>query len=701
MAVFEISYINQCDLTFAQWTIYVTSIISSLTTNGEHFQLGIIWLPHTQLSVHQILTFTTALTAGISEPWAFSNHCMNSTLYGDAIDSNRDLYVVTTLLNDSNFEVPPSHSDSSLFQSFLQQPPFPNSPTTTFTLRQSQLCPQSQDQKSGPMIVAELTPSDTTSAIIANNCILDTSSQGLEPTVASFSNSILGRRFGILLHRHDNHVIARSITNIELLLCYSLPMTCLSTDLNNISYSDFLDDCLPFAIPAKLRSSALSHLVLTTGLASHYMYATEEIVNSSYCYSTQIRQDVLDWTQSYKDDADTHRIIVTLSKNMNHKWSQKELQEINEAYRPYLLCNHVGVLHLKLVVFSEIFKNKKYQVLIVVPRPLRRKFFDHYHAGPCGGHMGIYKTTFRIKQRFFWPKLRDTIRTWVKQCAHCVAYDLWPTRQSELHFSWPVTSPFYIMHADLWSPGDTTMPNGKSACLLNTLCDLTQFVVCMDVTACQTSSHLAIVFTREVIMTFGMVAVLVVDADSKFLKDFEIMCQILRIHLWPLSRGNHKGNSVERFHRFLNKTQTIRGNDRGTHQIFFENAKTTQFAWNSAHIDNTDITRSMAAIGREFKFPLDIECSALPVLNDSANSALFSYLRSVSTDSVFATGILQILVHERRQYHRDRHNSTLIKSSFEVGDVVKVHVQVTSNAATNTVGKLAYAARGPFIIKEV
>ena len=90
------------------------------------------------------------------------------------------------------------------------------------------------------------------------------------------------------------------------------------------------------------------------------------------------------------------------------------------------------------------------------------------------------------------------------------------------------------MHADLWSPGDIVMRNGKSACLLNTLCDLTQFVVCMDITACQTSSHLDIVFTREVIMTFGMVAVIVVDADSKFLKDFDIMCQIFCIHLWLL-----------------------------------------------------------------------------------------------------------------------------------------------------------------------
>jgi hypothetical protein len=57
---------------------------------------------------------------------------------------------------------------------------------------------------------------------------------------------------------------------------------------------------------------------------------------------------------------------------------------------------------------------------------------------------------------------------------------------------------------------------------------------------------------------------------------------------------------VERYHRFLNKTQTIAGQDRGTHQVFTKNAKTSQYAWNSALIDGTDIIRSMAAVGREF-----------------------------------------------------------------------------------------------------
>jgi len=95
------------------------------------------------------------------------------------------------------------------------------------------------------------------------------------------------------------------------------------------------------------------------------------------------------------------------------------------------------------------------------------------------------------------------------------------------------------------------------------------------------------------------------------------MCKALNIIFWPLARGNHRGMGVERYHRFLNKTQTIVGQDRGTHEIFLQNAKMLQQAWSSAPIDNTDISRSMAAVGRDFKFPMDIELSAMPTIKDN------------------------------------------------------------------------------------
>ena len=78
---------------------------------------------------------------------------------------------------------------------------------------------------------------------------------------------------------------------------------------------------------------------------------------------------------------------------------------------------------------------------------------------------------------------------------------------------------------------------------------------------------------EEVVLSFGMVAVVVVDSDSRLRSAFEEMCKCLKIKFWPLARGNHKGNSVEKYHRFLNKTQYISGKYSGTHDVFIQNIK--------------------------------------------------------------------------------------------------------------------------------
>ena len=82
---------------------------------------------------------------------------------------------------------------------------------------------------------------------------------------------------------------------------------------------------------------------------------------------------------------------------------------------------------------------------------------------------------------------------------------------------------------------------------------------------------------------------------------------------WNLALGNHKGNSVEKYHWFLNKTQDIVGKDHGSHGVFIQNAKTSQCAWESPPIDNTDVMRRVASIGGELIFTLDTEL--LPRLN--------------------------------------------------------------------------------------
>ena len=61
-------------------------------------------------------------------------------------------------------------------------------------------------------------------------------------------------------------------------------------------------------------------------------------------------------------------------------------------------------------------------------------------------------------------------------------------------------------------------------------------------------------------LSFSMVAVVVVDSDSRFIGAFEVMCNFLQITLLYLACINHKVNNVEVYHRFLKKHKLLQDN---------------------------------------------------------------------------------------------------------------------------------------------
>ena len=94
-----------------------------------------------------------------------------------------------------------------------------------------------------------------------------------------------------------------------------------------------------------------------------------------------------------------------------------------------------------------------------------------------------------------------------RKCAQCVAYHIWRNRKIELYFSWTIMSPFWIIHTYFWIPGNaSTNSRDNTGYLLNSLCDLTQFVVSIPTFDINTAA-LAGLFMEEVLLTFGMCAV--------------------------------------------------------------------------------------------------------------------------------------------------------------------------------------------------
>ena len=181
------------------------------------------------------------------------------------------------------------------------------------------------------------------------------------------------------------------------------------------------------------------------------------------------------------------------------------------------------------------------------------------------------------------------------------------------------------MHVDLWDPG-TALSKYLSGChILNAMCDLTQFIV-STITTETHAEHLAKVVMENVIILFVMVAILVIDTSSRFKSILKRYVRSSGDSILSSCTRELKKTSVEKYHRFINKTQAIVGQDKGTHDAFLQNTKTSKYTWNSNPSDGTDIIRSVADVVRKLRFLLDIKLLETPTTLNQGNYGMYEYL---------------------------------------------------------------------------
>ena len=111
-------------------------------------------------------------------------------------------------------------------------------------------------------------------------------------------------------------------------------------------------------------------------------------------------------------------------------------------------------------------------------------------------------------------------------------------------------------------------------------------------------------------MKFDLCHLVVIDDGTPFKDAFVAMFKALDLNYEILAKCNHKGLTIENFHRFLIKAVIIAMKDRQSNDVFVPVGIAAGCACNSAPIDGNDILRSTVAIGYEFRFPIDMNLIA-------------------------------------------------------------------------------------------
>ena len=147
---------------------------------------------------------------------------------------------------------------------------------------------------------------------------------------------------------------------------------------------------------------------------------------------------------------------------------------------------------------------------------------------------------------------------------------------------------------------------------------------------------------------------------------------------------------------FLNQSITIFGVDRKSIRVFVEGALMVAYAWNSAPVAATNMSRSLVVCGREFHFPIDFT-SRQHLTWDTSYANVTAYADVTLELLEKCREVYKVLIHEHRAYHRELRNAQVSKPhKFKKDDIVFTRVQVQSNKARGIVKKLQYVTRGPY-----
>ncbi|GFW79964.1 retrovirus-related Pol polyprotein from transposon 412 [Trichonephila clavipes] len=79
-----------------------------------------------------------------------------------------------------------------------------------------------------------------------------------------------------------------------------------------------------------------------------------------------------------------------------------------------------------LIEFMESSSNKPkdgktFRWQLVLPRSRIPEVLKELHGSPTGGHFGVMKTLYRVRERFCWGKVRADVEQWCKSCDACSA----------------------------------------------------------------------------------------------------------------------------------------------------------------------------------------------------------------------------------------------------------------------------------------
>ena len=303
--------------------------------------------------------------------------------------------------------------------------------------------------------------------------------------------------------------------------------------------------------------------------------------------------------------------------------------------------------------------NKK---LIYVPSLLVSQVVEVYHGSPWAGHFGFRRTYNNLKDRYWWPNMKETIKNYLQSCLKCQKFNF--ARHKAHGYLHPIESPngpFQMIGIDYSGPFPTTTQGNKYVLAITDY--FTKWVIAIPVEK-QNAQTTAEVLYEHYICIYGVPRQILSDQGTPFNNQLiEAFTKILGCHHIKSTPYHPQTNgAIERFNatfeRQLAKVTNAHMNDWDMH------LKSIVFAYNIGKHASTQYSPYQLQFGRHPNLPPD---PPIAKYEFSKPSDYFQHFRRTLT-LYHRYARENIIKHQ--QYYKTNYDVHRADPQFNVGDRV-------------------------------
>ena len=226
-------------------------------------------------------------------------------------------------------------------------------------------------------------------------------------------------------------------------------------------------------------------------------------------------------------------------------WFKKIMNRVKETPEDYPLWR-IGQ--------ENLFKTKTdkfgpYEWKLVVPKELRRGICKECHDEPTAGHMGMFKTLGRVKEHYYWPRMRWDIKNYVRNCEVCRAHKVSQERPVGKMGERVVSSTWKVVSIDLVGPLPRTAKGNKYVLVA---CDTFSKWVTIVPLRNATAETVHKEMKEKIILAYGAPKAIIMDNGVQFKsKKVQDLLDGHGIQKWYTPLYHPRANPTERVNRII------------------------------------------------------------------------------------------------------------------------------------------------------